>query len=307
MGVKALYVVVAILFISLLLFFLGTTEYARSTEYSIFDGAFRNPKDFFMVFAIIFPAFTGMTAGVGLSGDLKRPGKSIPLGTTLATFIGMIVYVFIAWKLASSASPEDLTNDQLIMSNIAIGGAFIIPIGLAASTISSALGSVMVAPRTLQALALDESFPYKKLNWYLSKGKGSTNEPFNASVLSVIIAFAFVALGDVNAVAEIISMFFMVTYGSLCLISALNHFGADPSYRPTFKSRYYISLLGFLMSFWLMFKINTPYAVMAIILMALIYIGISNYHKDRGGLQSIFQGAIFQLNRKLHVYLQKAN
>ncbi len=307
MGVKALYVVAAILFISLLLFFLGTTEYTKNTEYSIFDGAFRNPKDFFMVFAIIFPAFTGMTAGVGLSGDLKRPGKSIPLGTTLATFIGMIVYVFIAWKLASSASPEDLANNQLIMSNIAIGGAFIIPIGLAASTISSALGSVMVAPRTLQALALDGSFPYKKVNKYLSKGKGSTNEPFNASVVSVIIAFAFVALGDVNAVAVIISMFFMVTYGSLCLISALNHFGADPSYRPTFKSKYYISLLGFLMSFWLMFKINTPYAVIAIILMILIYVGISYYNKDRGGLQSIFQGAIFQLNRKLHVYLQKAN
>ena len=74
----------------------------------------------------------------------------------------MIVYVFVVYKLALSASPEDLTNNQLIMAKIAIGGAYIIPLGLAASTISSALGSVMVAPRTLQALALDQFLPFKK-------------------------------------------------------------------------------------------------------------------------------------------------
>lgn len=307
MGVKTLYVVVAILFISLILFFLGKTDYSQTGNFSIFEGSFRNSKDFFLVFAIIFPAFTGMTAGVGLSGDLRSPRKSIPLGTTAATFIGMIIYMFIAWKLAASASPEDMVSNQFIMSKIAIGGAFIIPIGLAASTISSAIGSIMVAPRTLQALAMDDSFPLKNINKRLAKGKGDTNEPYNATLITVIIAFIFVAMGDVNAVAEIISMFFMVTYGSLCLISAINHFSADPSYRPTFRSKYYISLLGFLMSFWLMFKINTPYALAAIALMVLIYIYISHYHKDRGGLQAIFQGAIFQLNRRLHVYLQKTH
>ena len=108
-----------------------------------------SPVPFFIVFAIIFPAFTGMTAGVGLSGDLENPRKSIPLGTLAGTISGMIIYVFIAWKLTASASPADLANtNELVMAKIAWQGWWLIPLGLAAATISSALGSIMVAPRT---------------------------------------------------------------------------------------------------------------------------------------------------------------
>jgi len=306
LGVKTLYFVVAILFISLALFFIGKTDYSYSHESGFFTGSFRNMNDFFIVFAICFPAFTGMTAGVGLSGDLRNPARSIPLGTTTATVIGMITYVFVSWKLKISASPEDLLNNQLIMSKIALYGGIMVPIGLAASTISSALGSVMVAPRTLQALGVDRSFPSRKLNNLVAKGKGETNEPFNGSVITCIIAFFFVAIGSVNMVAEIISMFFMVTYGSICLISFLYHFGADPSYRPSFRSRWYISLIGFIMCGWLMFKINAGYAAAALVIMTAIYIFIHFHHKDRQGIEAIFQGAIFQLSRNLQVYLQKS-
>ena len=305
LGVKALYFVVAILFASLILFFLGHTDYVpEQSIWTVGQGTY-DLSGFFIVFAIVFPAFTGMTAGVGLSGDLKRPARSIPLGTTLATLSGMVIYIFIAWKLYTSASPDDLTSNQLIMSKIALYGALVIPLGLAASTISSALGSVMVAPRTLQALAMDRAFPVRPLNRWLSRGKGEMNEPYNASLITCLIAFVFVAAGNVNAVAEIISMFFMVTYGSLCLISFLFHFGADPSYRPVFRSKWYISLIGFLMCGWLMFKINSVYAILAIAALVLVYLGISNYHKDRRGLESIFSNAIFQLSRNIQIYLQK--
>lgn len=306
MGVKTLYIVVAILAFSLVMFFLGKTEHAVTSGYGLSEAAFRNRDDFFMVFAIVFPAFTGITAGVGLSGDLRKPSKSIPLGTTAATFTGMIIYFFIIYKLALSASPEDLTNNQLIMANIALGGAIVVPLGLAASTISSAIGSVMVAPRTLQALAADRSFPSTKVNYWLSRSRKGDGEPVNASLVTIIIALIFVALGNVNAVAEIISMFFMVTYGSLCLISFLNHFGASPSYRPSFRSRWYFSLIGFIVSIWVMFKINTPYALAAILLMTLVYIYINHYHSKRKGMEALFANSIFQLNRNLQVYLQKS-
>ncbi|WP_321375639.1 amino acid permease [uncultured Draconibacterium sp.] len=304
-GVKALYFVVAILFVSILLFFFGSTEFSQSASLPFSKDQFRNFENFFVVFAIIFPAFTGMTAGVGLSGDLKNPSKSIPLGTILATISGMILYVFIVYKLTMSASIEDLTEHQLIMGKIAIAGALIVPLGLAASTISSALGSVMVAPRTLQALALDHAFPSKRINRWLAKANVSDNEPQNASIVTVAIAFIFVALGDVNAVASIISMFFMVTYGSLCLISFLNHFGASPSYRPTFRSRWYLSLVGFIVSIWVMFKISTSYALLAAGAMTLIYLYINYYHKNRKDFASLFANSLFQLNRKLQVHLQK--
>lgn len=304
LGIKALYIVAAILLFSLIMFFLGKPELGSSGVFNLANAEFRNSQDFFMIFAIVFPAFTGITAGVGLSGDLRRPGKSIPRGTILATFTGLILYFFIVYKLAVSASAEDLVAHQLIMSRIALWGWLVIPLGLAAATISAALGSIMVAPRTLQALAQDQAFPSKRANRWLAAANTTDNEPKNASFITAVIAFIFVALGDVNAVATIISMFFMVTYGSLCLISFLNHFGASPSYRPAFRSRWYISLTGFVVSVWVMFKINTPYALLAFLLITLIYLYINHYHKNRDGFAALFSNALYQLNRNLQILLQ---
>jgi amino acid transporter len=306
LGVKALYVVVAILALSLVLFFLGSPETTNEVSFNLANAEFRNSGQFYLVFAIIFPAFTGMTAGVGLSGDLKNPAKSIPIGTISATILGMIIYFFISYKLANSATPEELTGNQFVMSKIAIMGWFFIPLGLAASTISSALGSVMVAPRTLQALANDKSLPVKFINRWLSQSRGKDNEPVNASLITCIIALIFVAVGNVNVVARIISMFFMITYGSLCLISFLNHFGSSPSYRPSFKSKWFISLIGFVTAVWVMFKISALYSLFAFSIMILLYIYINYFHKNRKGLSSIFTNTIFQVNRNLQLYLQKS-
>ena len=353
LGVKALYVVVFILFISIIAFFLGTTEYSQTHEFDYFATASNNastitesvaeipnppvsdssildfnepvlnpqtsspatPADsnlpaavsFFTVFAIIFPAFTGMTAGVGLSGDLEKPSRSIPLGTLAGTLTGMVVYLLIAWKLSVSASPADLVNtDSLVMGQIAIQGWWLIPLGLAAATISSALGSIMVAPRTLQAIARDGILPSTKANYFLSRGKGEADEPYNATLITVGIALIFVLMGGLNAVAEIISMFFMVTYGSLNLISFLQHFAADPSYRPTFRSKWWISLSGAIACFGLMFFMNPGYAVGALSLMVIFYVVINYYNPDKRNIAVIFQGVIFQVSRRLQVFLQKA-
>lgn len=305
LGMKALYVVVATLLVSLLFFFLGDTPNATSLSGLDPIAYAPNSDGFFVVFAIIFPAFTGMTAGVGLSGDLRDPKKSIPWGTLSATICGMLAYVLIAYKLATNAKPEDLVVDQLIMSQIAIWGP-IIPIGLAAATISSALGSIMVAPRTLQALASDRVFPSRGLTRFLSKCSIRNNEPFNATIVTVIIALFFVSLGSINTVAAVISMFFMVTYGAICIISFFQHFAADPSYRPAFRSKWYISLLGALMCLFMMFRMEPGYALLSITVMIFIYIGISRTNDDKTGMANIFQGVIFQLIRQIQVFIQKA-
>lgn len=300
-GMTLLYIVVAILGVSLVMFFAGTTPFEGSTPVSVLKN-----RDFFEVFAIIFPAFTGMTAGVGLSGDLKNPKKSIPIGTLAATVIGMIIYIFIAFKIGSSAPPEvlmDLDNHQLVMADIALWWP-IIPLGLAAATISSALGSVMVAPRTLNAISLDKVVPVPRLNYWLSRVKKNNGEPVNASLITCGIAFVFVLIGDVNVVAEIISMFFMVTYGSICLISLLEHFASNPGYRPSFRSKWYISAIGAFMCLWLMFKINSFYAIIAIIIMTLIYLTLSRY-QQKGDMAAMFRGVVFQASRNLQIFLQK--
>ncbi len=304
-GVAALYAIVGLLFLSLALFFLGAPVSAPANGIHPLLASVQHPDSFFRVFAICFPAFTGMTAGVGLSGDLRDPKRAIPLGTFSATLCGMIVYIFVALKLASSASPEDLVADQLIMARIALWGP-IIPIGLACATLSSALGSILVGPRTLQAIAGDGMLPSAAVNHWLAKGKAVTNEPFRATLVSSVLAVTFVAVGDVDFVAQVISMFFMVTYGSICLISFLEHFAAHPSYRPLFHSRWYISLLGTVTCVWLMFEMSAFYAGLALVLMGAAYLLISHAHPQRTGLARLFQDAIFQISRQLQVFLQQS-
>ncbi len=303
-GMKILYFVVAILGVSLLLFFIGNTAYsANLQEFPVSEGL--GDFGFFHVFAICFPGFTGMTAGVGLSGDLKNPSKAIPLGTMAATVVGMVIYIAIVYKLAVSASPHDLATDQLIMSKIAVAGYIIIPFGLAAATISSAIGSIIVAPRTIQALGVDNILPFKAANRFVSKNKAGTSEPVNATILTAIIALGIVLINNVDLVAEIISIFFMVTYGVLCLISFLEHFAADPAYRPSFKSKWYLSLGGAILCFVFMFQMNFGYAMLGISCMVGIFFLVSLRNQNSQGIARIFQGVISQLSRRLQVFLQK--
>jgi len=304
MGMKALYFVVALLLTSLIMFFIGTPD--NMPEQVNFTARVDNPEPFFYVFTIIFPAFTGLAAGLGLSGDLKDPKRSIPLGTILATIAGFFIYIAVGLKLTISANPEDLAGDQLFMQQIAIWGP-IIPIGLASAALSSAIGSILVAPRTLQAIGIDNIFPNKFLNQWFGKGKAGSNEPVNSTLLSVIIAFFFIIIGDINFVAEIISMFFMVTYGAICLISFLEHFAADPSYRPTFKSKWYFSATGAILSVWVMFKMNTGYAVLSLLIMAIIYVIISASSDEKKGFSELFKGVLFQLSRQLQVLAQRTS
>lgn len=304
MGMKALYVVMALIMMALVSFFLGG-PIDESVSYEI-NAHITNNTDFFYVFTIIFPAFTGLAAGLGLSGDLRDPKRSIPRGTIWASIVGMLIYCLAAYKLAISAPAGLLAEDQLIMQRIAIWGP-IIPLGLAAATISSALGSIIVAPRTLQAIGFDNILPLKRANKWMSKGKAADNEPVNASIISIIIAFFFVFIGELNFVAEIISMIFVFTYGALCLISFMEHFAADTSYRPSFRSRWYISLIGAVFSFWVMFKMNSLYAAGSLLFIFIVYYSISSSNKDKkGGLEKLFRGVLFQLSRSLQIFAQRA-
>jgi amino acid transporter len=302
LGVIVLWVVASTLGVSLLMFFIGKSPLESPTL--DFFAKVKNPNDFFIVFAIIFPAFTGMTAGVGLSGDLKNSRRSIPLGTLTATLVGMIVYVLVVLKLAYSLPPETLAADQLAMSRIALWGP-IIPIGLAAATLSSAIGSILIAPRTLQALAGDQTFPSTFVNNFLNKGKGETNEPVNATLVTAVIVIVFVSMGSVDFVAKIISMFFMITYGSLCLVSFLEHFAGNPSYRPTFRSKWYLSLIGAAACFIMMFQMAPLYAFLALLAIVGIYLSLKRGRKEADDLSTMIKGVLFQLTRKLQLLIQK--
>ena len=190
------------------------------------------------------------------------------------------------------------------MAQISIWGPAVY-IGLGAAALSSALGSILVAPRTLQALARDNVLPISKLNRLMEKGFGKNEEPVYATCVSGAIAIVFVGVGGVDFIAQILSMFFMVMYGALCAVSFLEHFAGNPSYRPTFHSRWYLSLLGTLMCGLMMIQISALYAFISLFLMAITYLGLRRTSSSQRDLMAIFQGTMFQLTRWLQTTLQK--
>lgn len=300
-GINVLWAIFILLIVSVVVFALGSPiGSSNGNPVATID----NAASFPMVFAIVFPAFTGMTAGVGLSGDLRNPRKSIPNGILLAITVGLIIYISVVMKLYFSAPLSQLASNEHIMYDIALWGPIVL-LGLAAATISSAIGSILIAPRTLQALSNDKIFPSEKVNTALGSGVGKEKEPRNAIYISLCIAFIFVLIGDLNVVASIITMFFLITYGSVCLISFLEHFAGNPSYRPTFRTKWYLSLMGAILCFFMMFQIHFMYALIALIIMLLIYKSQQYAHQESRSFAVIFQGVMFQLSRWMKISLQK--
>ncbi|MEA2024889.1 MAG: Na-K-Cl cotransporter [Actinomycetota bacterium] len=289
--------IMAAIVLSLLVFFFGV---ARSMPQSVdlFDYV-SDPAGFWTVFAVFFPAVTGIMAGISLSGDLKNPARSIPRGTIIAVVVGFVLYVSVAIALALAASPGVLVADPLIWFTIAGGAAFLIFPGLWGAIFSSAVGSVLGAPRTLEALVHDRILPGR-----IAARIGRIEGPGVPLLITTAIAFAAVGLGGLNAVAPILTMFFLTTYGMVNLVAGLERLSGDPSFRPTMKVHWIVSLGGAGACFWAMFLINPFVAAVALLVELGIYLLVRRRaltarwgDARRSALVSLVRSTVLQLRR----------
>ncbi|MBE8162579.1 MAG: amino acid permease [Bdellovibrionaceae bacterium] len=224
------------------------------------------PASYLAVFALFFPAVTGISTGLSMSGDLKNPSKSIPSGTIAAVIVGYIIYVAVAFALYHLASPHLLNTNSLIVTKVA-RFAPIIFLGIWMASLSSALGSLLAAPRTLKALAEDNILPK-----FLGKEFGQAKSPHVATFISVLLAGGALFLGGIDIIAPILSMFFLTSYGALNLAAGLESFMKNPSWRPQFKTHWSLSFLGAGLCFSAMFLIHAPSTLLAFISCFLIYL-----------------------------------
>ncbi|MCB0044186.1 MAG: amino acid permease [Caldilineaceae bacterium] len=251
------YVVLAALAGAIISFFLGGWgDYLTP----VWASSYTENQTFWTVFAVFFPAVTGITVGASMSGDLKDPEKSIPRGTLLSIIITGVIYVLTVIWLALHATPDALIDNNLIMQKIARWPSLIL-IGVWAATLSSALGSVIAAPRVLQALALDRVVPQM-----MAGQLGSKTEPRVAVLITTGLAVAVVWLGDLNFVAPVITMFFLNTYGMTNLAAGIEKWVGNPSYRPRFNVHWSLSLLGAAGCYGAMFLINPIATLVAVII-----------------------------------------
>lgn len=226
---------------------------------------------FWYVFAVFFPAVTGFTAGIGMSGDLKNPRKSIPKGTLGAVVTGAIIYLIIPilFAITGLLTLEQLTDQEYGLktwTSVAIlGGILVIP-AVWGAILSSAFGSILGGPRVLQALSMDGLAP-KKLS-RLSK----TGQPTNATYITGAIALMAVALGALNTIAQLVSVLFLTLYVTINFSAALETIVAEPSYRPRIKVPWYVSILGAIGAVGVMFLINPWACLIALAIVAGLYV-----------------------------------
>lgn len=226
--------------------------------------------DYWVIFAVFFPAVTGIMAGINLSGALKDPRRSLPLGMMSAIVLGLVIYVLLAIWLAQVASPEELIDNTTVMVDKAYWSWAVLA-GLLGATFSSALGSMLAAPRVLQALGKHRVLPYGSALAQVT----ADGEPRRAMLVTGVVAllstiFGLLA-GGLNAVAPLITMFFLITYFMLNAVVLIEQQLNMVSFRPTFSISRLVPLIGMLGCLFVMFLINPLFSLLAIVVALALY------------------------------------
>ncbi|MBN2685314.1 MAG: hypothetical protein JXR40_08540 [Pontiellaceae bacterium] len=261
LALKVQFFIMATILASLVSFFMGHPVALTH------DAPIPEALKFWTVFAVFFPAVTGIEAGLGMSGDLKNPARALPLGTLAAITVGYIVYMALPIFINANVKDLDLLRvDYGIMQSIARWGWLIVA-GVFAASLSSALGSLLGAPRMLQALANDHVIPP-----FIGKGFGKDKaDPRIATAIAFAVTMGAVLLGDLNAIAPILSMFFLLSYGLLNLSAGLEGLIESPSWRPKFKVHFAFSLLGSAGCFVAMLMIDAGATILAMLVTGTVF------------------------------------
>ncbi|MCA9593958.1 MAG: hypothetical protein KC776_11625 [Myxococcales bacterium] len=295
LAIKSQYLVMAAIGLSLVSFFSGS---APNPPETVALHAPHGAVPFGKVFAVFFPAVTGIMAGVGMSGDLKNPRRALPLGTLLAILTGFVIYAAFPFWLAHNASSEELIANKRIVWHIARFDSMIYA-GVWGATLSSAVGSLLTAPRTVQALAADRLAPR-----LLSRGSGPHNEPRWGMAATFLLAEVGILLGNLDLIANLLTMFFLATYGFTNLACGLERWAASPSFRPDFRVPSWVSLAGALGCFYVMSIIDLPAMIGAFVICGGIFVWTqrrvfdTTYGDARHGIWSaLVRTALLRLRR----------
>lgn len=261
-ALKVQYIIMSIVFLSLISFFLGKVESAH--EIVVWGDFSKAP--FWVVFSIFFPAVTGIATGAAMSGELKDPRRSLIIGIPSAIGVSMIIYIAAAFWFAHLASADALVQNYTIMMDISRVQLLIIA-GVFGATLSSALGSIVGGPRTLMALGQDKVVPFAKI---LAR-QSNHGEPRYAIIVTGIVIEVSLLLGDLNTIAPLLTMFFLITYGAINLAVLIQQGIGIPSFRPSFKIPLIVPLMGSLWCLMVMFLINPIFVAVAMMVILIVY------------------------------------
>lgn len=262
LALKTQFLVMVAIAVSLVAFFMGGPPDSLPDPSAYLPAT----HNFWVVFAVIFPAVTGILAGVAMSGDLKNPAKALPRGTFAAVLTGYAIYMALCIFLWMAVEDKSRLLHPMIAGQVARWKGPVL-LGIWAASLSSAMGSLLGAPRTLQALARDRILPS-----VLGRGYGRGNDPRLATALAAIVAALGLLMGNLNAIAPVLTMFFLTAYGLLNISAGLEELVGIPSWRPTFRVPWWVALAAATACFSAMFMINAGATFLAMAFAISIYL-----------------------------------
>ena len=227
-------------------------------------GNFSNGS-FWDLFAVFFPAATGIMVGASMSGDLREPKRSIPKGTLGAWGVALTIYILGACYYALVAAPLELQQNTTVGIEHSHWPELVL-IGLLASCFTATLSSLAASPRVLQALGQHSIIPRGK--WFAEERKG---EPRNAMLITGIMVLVATLAGDLNALARLLTMFFLITYFSINLVLVIEQYLNLISFRPQFRIHKLIPIIGSLTSLTAIIIISPVLGLSSIAIIIFIY------------------------------------
>jgi len=252
---------------------LGQTGFTETPE---LIGKFTD-ANFWETFSVFFPAVTGIMVGISMSGSLRKPREDIPTGTMSAIGLTLLVYLALAYWLSRIATPHELLTKTTLMVDKALWGWSILA-GMLGATFSSALGSLVAAPRVMRALALHNIIPFSDYFSKVSDDGEPRQAMFFAGGIGFVALLAALAGGGLDAIAGIITMFFLITYGMLNVVVLIEQTLNTISFRPTISVPRIVPFIGMLGCTFVMFLVNPGFRLVAIILVLGIYVYLARRH-----------------------------
>jgi len=288
LAIKTQFIIMGIIVLSLISIVIAaysgsmTIPTSDALSWGSFKGSVENGfsgSSFWIVFAVFFPAATGIMAGANMSGELKDPKRSIPTGTLWAIGVSFVIYMALAFWISRSATETELVNNYYIMVEKAYIGPLIIA-GILGATFSSALASIVGSSRILFAMGEHRVLPFSD---FLA-GTSKNGQPRNAMLVTGILIFATLLLRNLNAVAPLVTLFFLITYAMINIVVIIEQNLGLISYRPVFKIHRWVPWFGLVSSVFTMFIINPTVSLVSIMIVLMVY-----WYLSRQNLEAKFE------------------